>query len=159
MLWANNDTHLTKKNFDKFIKDHLKAVARFPNIGNQLICWLCVAKKPVFLPMHECMGHQLQLFSYLNGSLLCQTMELPKVQEKSKQIFLPQIKAQQFKFSETNKMVSTDPPWLVSFFEQCQTADKVAMSLISSRRRISQRKTKQLISCCLHPWFKPPASS
>jgi hypothetical protein len=36
-------------------KDYLKAVAGFPNIGDQLICWLCIAKKPVFMPMHELM--------------------------------------------------------------------------------------------------------
>jgi hypothetical protein len=37
------DTHLTKKNFDKCIRDYLEAVAGLPNIGDQLICWLCVA--------------------------------------------------------------------------------------------------------------------
>ncbi len=35
----------TKANFDKCIRDYLEAVARFTNIGNQLICWLCKAKK------------------------------------------------------------------------------------------------------------------
>ncbi len=34
-----------KANFDKCIRDYLEAVAGFPNIGNQLICWLRTAKK------------------------------------------------------------------------------------------------------------------
>ncbi len=44
----------TKANFNECIRDYLEAVARFPNIGVQLICWLCTAKKPT-LPMHEFM--------------------------------------------------------------------------------------------------------
>jgi hypothetical protein len=58
-----DDTHLTKENFNECIRDYLKAVARFSNIGNQLICWLCIAKKPAFMPMHKFMRHQVQLFS------------------------------------------------------------------------------------------------
>ncbi len=35
-----------------------EAVTRLSNIGNQLTCWLCVAKKPVFMLIHEFMQHQ-----------------------------------------------------------------------------------------------------
>ncbi len=38
--WCPNDADCTKANFDKCIKDYLEAIAGFPNIGNQLICWL-----------------------------------------------------------------------------------------------------------------------
>ncbi len=41
------DADRTKANFDKCIRDYLKAIAGFPNIGDQLICWLCTAKKPL----------------------------------------------------------------------------------------------------------------
>ncbi len=44
-----DETHHTKENFDNCIRDYLKAVAGFPNVGNQLICWLCTTKKPAFM--------------------------------------------------------------------------------------------------------------
>ncbi len=50
-----NNADCTKANFDECIKDYLEAVAGFPNVGNQLICWLCTAKKPALMPMHEFM--------------------------------------------------------------------------------------------------------
>ncbi len=49
---------------------YLEAVAGFPNIGDQLICWLCTSKKPALMPMHEFMRHQVQLLSYLKGGCL-----------------------------------------------------------------------------------------
>ncbi len=76
-----NEAHLTKENFNKCIRSYLKAVAGFPNVSNQLICWLCTAKKPTFMPMHDFMRCGVQLLSYLNGGYICQTMELPTAQE------------------------------------------------------------------------------
>jgi hypothetical protein len=52
-----NNADRTKATFDKCIRDYLEAVVGFPNIGNQLICWLCTAKKPALMPMHEFMRH------------------------------------------------------------------------------------------------------
>ncbi len=49
------DADHTKEKFDKCIRDYLEAIAGFLNIGNQLICWLCTAKKPALMPMHEFM--------------------------------------------------------------------------------------------------------
>ncbi len=66
-----NNADRMKANFDECIRDYLEAVARFPNIGNQLICWLCTAKKPALMPMHEFMRHQVQLLSYLKSDDLC----------------------------------------------------------------------------------------
>jgi hypothetical protein len=40
-----------KANFNKCIRDYLEAVAGFPNIGNQLILWLCRATKPALMAM------------------------------------------------------------------------------------------------------------
>ncbi len=54
-----DDADRMKANFDECIRDFLEAVAGFPNIGNQLICWLCTAKKPALMPMHEFMRHQV----------------------------------------------------------------------------------------------------
>ncbi len=48
-----NNADRTKANFNKCIKDYLEAVAGFPNEGNQLICWLCMSKKPALMPMHK----------------------------------------------------------------------------------------------------------
>jgi hypothetical protein len=53
MKQCPNDVDCTKSNFNECIRDYLEAVAGFPNIGNQLICWLCTAKKPVLMPMHK----------------------------------------------------------------------------------------------------------
>ena len=50
-----NDADCMKANFDECIRDYLEAVTRFPNIGDQLICWLCTAKKPALMLMHEFM--------------------------------------------------------------------------------------------------------
>ncbi len=49
--------HHTKENFDECIRDNLKAVVGFPNVGYQLIGWHHTAKKPVFMPMHEFMQY------------------------------------------------------------------------------------------------------
>ncbi len=65
-----------------------EAVTRLSNICDQLICWLCIAKKPAFMLIHDFMQWQTQLFSYLDNGHLHWTMELPTAQEKSNQIFL-----------------------------------------------------------------------
>ncbi len=49
------DADCTKEKSSECIREYLEAVAGFPNIGNQLICWLCTAKKPALMPMHEYM--------------------------------------------------------------------------------------------------------
>jgi hypothetical protein len=47
-----NNMHLTKKTFDQCKWNYLEEVARFLNIGNQLIHWLCISKMPAFMPTH-----------------------------------------------------------------------------------------------------------
>jgi hypothetical protein len=42
----------------------------------------------------------MQLFSYLDNGYLHQTMELPTVQKRIKQIFLAYLKTHQYKFRE-----------------------------------------------------------
>ncbi len=116
----------TKANFDKCIRGYLEAIAGFPNIGNQLICWLRTSKKPALMPMHEFMRRQVQLLSYLEGGYLRRTMDVPTAQEKSEQIFFAQPKAHQNKFVNLNKMVPTNPLKMIAFFEQCQATNKAA---------------------------------
>ncbi len=65
-----NNADCKKANFDKCIKDYLETVAGFPNIGNQLIHWLCTSNKPALMPMHEFTWHQVQLLSYLENGYL-----------------------------------------------------------------------------------------
>jgi hypothetical protein len=84
-----------------------EAVTRLSNIGDQLIHWLCIAKKPVFMLIHEFMQRQTQLFSYLNNGYLHWTMELPTAQEKSEQIFLVQLKVHQYKFRDEQDCSAT----------------------------------------------------
>ena len=50
-----DDADRTKANFPECIRDYLEAVAGFPNIGNQLIRWLRMAKMPALMPMHGLM--------------------------------------------------------------------------------------------------------
>jgi hypothetical protein len=47
-----DNADFTKANYNKCIRDYLEAIAGFPNVGDQLIRWLCTAKKPALLPMH-----------------------------------------------------------------------------------------------------------
>ncbi len=126
-----NNADCTTANFDKCIKDYLKAVTGFPNIGDQLICWLCTSKKPALMPMQEFMWHQVKLFSYLEDGYLCQTIKVPMAQEKSEQIFFAQPKVHKNKFANLNKMVPTDPLKMITFFEQCQATNKTASEVQS----------------------------
>jgi hypothetical protein len=121
----NNVDH-TKSNSNECICDYLKAVTSFPNIGDQLIHWLCTAKKPTLMPMHKFTWRQVQLLSYLKDGYLCQMMEVPTAQEKSEQIFFVQPKVHQNKFANLNKTVPTNPLKMIAFFEQCQATNKVA---------------------------------
>jgi hypothetical protein len=111
----NADCKMT--NFDECIRDSLDAVTMFPNVGNQLICWLCTAKKPALMQVHEFMWRQVQLLSYLEGDYLHQTMDVPTAQEKSELIFFAQPKANQNKFADLNKMVPTNQLRMIAFFE------------------------------------------
>jgi hypothetical protein len=97
-----NNADCTKSNFNKCIRDYLEAVVGFPNIGDQLICWLCTAKKPALMPMHKFTWHQVQLLSYLEGDYLRQTMDIPTAQEKSEQFIFAQPKVHQNKFADVN---------------------------------------------------------
>ncbi len=54
-----NDADCMKANFNECIRDYLEAVAGFPNIGDQLIRWLCTVKRPTLMPMHEFMQRQV----------------------------------------------------------------------------------------------------
>jgi hypothetical protein len=140
-----NNADCTKANFDECIRDYHEAVARFLNIGNQLICWLCTSKKPALMLMHKFMWRRVQLLSYLKGGYLCRTMDVPTSQEKSEQIFFAQPKAHQNKFANLNKTVPTELLKMIAFFEQCQATDKVAgiLEKIAKDKQPKERKTTQ----------------
>jgi hypothetical protein len=140
-----NEADCTKSNFNECIYDYLEAVAGFPNIGNQLICWLCMAKKPAFMPMHEFMRHQVQLLSYLEGGYLRQMMDVPTAQEKSEQVFFAQPKVHQNKFADLNKMVPTNPLKMIALSSVKQPTKRLVFLRRLSRTRSSQRKGKWLI--------------
>jgi hypothetical protein len=142
VIASPDDADRMKANFDKCIRDYLEAVAGFPNIGDQLICWLHTAKKAALMLMHEFMRHQMQLLSYLKSDYLRQTMDVPTVQEKSEQIFFAQPKVHQNKFANLNKMVPANPLRIIAFFEQCQATDKAAGILEKIARDKKQPKEK-----------------
>jgi hypothetical protein len=116
---CQNNADQTKANFGERIGGYLKAIAGFPNIGDQLIRWLCTAKKPTLMPMHEFTWHRVQLLSHLASEYLHQTMDVSTVQEKSEQIFFVQPKTHQNRFTNLNKMVPANPLRMITFFEQC----------------------------------------
>jgi hypothetical protein len=141
------DANCTNANFDECIRDYLEAVAWFPNIGNQLICWLCMAKKSALMPMHEFMRGQVQLLSYLESDYLCQAMDVPTAQEKSEQIFFVQPKAHQNKFANLNKTVPSNPLRMIASFKQCQATDKAAGVLdkiANNKKQPKKKKTAHL---------------
>jgi hypothetical protein len=146
-----NNADCTKASFDKCIRDYLEAVARFPNIGNQLIRWLYTAKKPALMAMHEFMQCQEQLLNYLEGEYLCRTMDVPTAQEKSEQIFFVQPKVHQNKFANLNKTVPANPLRMIAFFEQCETTNKVAgilMKIAKDKKQPKEKKTTHVPTVC-----------
>ncbi len=149
--WCPDNADRTKANFNEYIRDYLKAIAGFPNIGDQLICWLCTAKKPALMPMHEFMRHQMQLLSYLEGNYLRQTMDVPTAQEKSEQIFLAQPKAHQNKFTNLNKTVPANPLRMIAFFEQCQATNKAAgvlEKIARDKKQLKEKSTAHVLTAC-----------
>jgi hypothetical protein len=151
----DNADHM-KANFEKCIRDYLEAIAGFPTMGDQLIRWLHLTKTPTFMPMHEFMRHQVQLFSYLEGGNLCQTMNVPTAQEKSDQIFFAQPKAHQNKFADLNKTVPANLLKLIAFFGQCQATNKAAGVLEKIARDKKQPKEKKTAHL---PTARSPESS
>jgi hypothetical protein len=145
-----NDADCTKANFDECIRDYLEAVTGFLNIGNQLICWLNISKKPSLMLMHKIMQHQVQLLSYLKGGYLRQRMDVSAAQEKSEQIFFAQPKVHQNKFANLNKMVPTDPLKMIAFFKQCQATNIMAgvLEKIAKGKQPKERKIAQLPVAC-----------
>jgi hypothetical protein len=141
-----NNADCTKANFDECIKDYLETVAGFPNIGSQLICWLCTSKKLALMLMHEFTRRRVQLLSYLDGGYLRRIIDEPTAQEKSEKIFFAQPKAHQNKFADLNKMVPTEPLKMTAFLEQCQATNKVAgfLEKIAKDKQPKERKTAQL---------------
>ncbi len=141
--WCPNNADRTKANFNKCIRDYLEVVVGFPNIGNQLICWLTTAKKLALLPMQEFMRRQVQLLCYLESDYPHQTMDIPTAQEKSEQIFFAQRKVHQNKFANLNKTVPSDPLRMIAFFEQCQATNKAAGILDKVSKDKKQPKEKK----------------
>jgi hypothetical protein len=139
-----NNADCMKANFDECIRDYLEAVAGFPNIGNQLICWLCTAKKPALMLMYKFMWCRVQLLSYLESDYLRRMMDVPTVQEKNEQIFFAQPKVHQNKFANLNKMVPSNLLRMIAFFEQCQATDKAAGILDKIAKDKKQPKEKKM---------------
>jgi hypothetical protein len=146
-----DDADHMKANFDECIRGYLEAVAGFPNIGDQLICWLCTAKKPALMPMHEFMRHRVQLLCYLESDYLCRTMDVSMAQEKSEQIFFAQPKVHQNKFANLNNTVPADPLRMVALFEQCQATDKAAgilEKITKDKEKPKKKSTAHVPTAC-----------
>jgi hypothetical protein len=80
-------------------------------------------------------------------------MEFPRAQEKSKQLFFAQPKVPKIKVLKTNKTVTTDPLWFISFFEQCQADDKafgILEKIIKDKKQPKEKKMAHLLVTCSH---------
>ncbi len=69
-------------------------------------------------------------------------------QEMSEQIFFTQPKAHQNKFADLNKMVPTDPPKMIAFFEH-QAINKAA-GILKKIAKDKQPKKKKRLNFLLH---------
>ncbi len=140
-----NNADRTKANFDRScIKNYLEAVARFPNIGDQLIFWLCMSKTPALMPMHKFTRHWVWLLSYLEGGCLHWTMDVPTAQEKSEQIFFMQPKVHQNKFANRWYLL-TRSRWLPSL----SSVKQPKRWLVFSRKgQAAKGKENGSTSCC-----------
>ncbi len=122
---CHTEDNKTYENFHEYIQDYLEALAGFPNIGDQLICWLCTMKKPALMPAHDFMHRWVQLMTYLEDGMLCHMMALPGNQEKLEQIFFSISLCHWQNYAETHKLLLIDLTTLACFFEQCQNADAI----------------------------------
>ncbi len=80
-------------------------------------------------------------------------VDVPRVQEKSEQIFFAQPKAHQNKFADLNKTVPSDPLRMIAFFEQCQATDKAAGILdkiAKDKKQPKENKTAHLPTARSH---------
>ncbi len=114
----------TYKNFLECVQDNLKALAGFPNVGDQLIFWLCM-KKPACMPVHDFMHCRVQLMMYLEDGLLCCMMALPGNQEKMEQMFFSIPLCHWKKYAKMHKSLLTDITALACFFKQCQNSHAI----------------------------------
>ncbi len=146
--WANvvakqclNNADHTKANFDECIRDYLEAIAGFPNIGNQLIFWLCTDKKPAVMPMHEFMWHQVQLLVYLVSDYLHQTMGAPTAQKKSDRSSVHSIKRTRTSLlTWTRWYLPTCSEWLPSTSSVKQPTRWLAFLIRSPRIQAAKEK-------------------
>ena len=148
--WSNvvsarcpDDASKTYENFVECQRDYLEALARFPNIGDQLIRWFRTARKPALMPMHDYMRRRVQLVGYLEKGLLRATMELPTKTEKIEQIFFSMPRKHQQKYAETHKTLPDDHVTLVCFFEQCQNADRANGVLDQLQKEKTEKAAKK----------------
>jgi hypothetical protein len=125
----------TKANFDDCNRDYLEAVAGFPNIGDQLICLLLMAKKPALMPMHEFMWRPVQLLSYLKSDYL----PYPRRKKRVNKFSLHRLRR---KFADLNKKLPANPLRMIAFFEQCQVTNKAAGVLEKINKDKKQPKEK-----------------
>lgn len=106
-----------KENVLEWQQDYLEVHAGFPNVGDRLIYWFCMARKPVLMPMHTTCAFNC---SYLATSKMDfhTTMVLQQIRKGRSWFFLDAKEASQGDPQDS-------PAWSSSarcFFKQCQNA-------------------------------------
>ena len=62
----------SEKNFKNCIKDHLEAVAKCTNLGDQVIQWLRLRSKPDHMRFEDFLDHRVQMLDDVKkGYLRC----------------------------------------------------------------------------------------
>ncbi len=140
-----NDADCTKANFSECIREYLEAVAGFPNVGNQLICWPCTAKKPTLMSMHKFMRYWVQLLSFLEGGYSFEWWKYPRCKRRVSKSSLRSPRHIKTSLQTwTRHCLPTCSRWLLSLSSVKQSTRWLAFLRRLPRTRSSQKKRKQL---------------
>lgn len=113
----------SEKGFKSCIRDCIKSVAKCMNLGDQVIYWLRLQKKPAHKPFEEFLNRCTKILEYRKDNWLCHHLEVHNNEEICEQVFLAQPKSHQTKYAETHNKVKTEMSKLQHFFEGCHDAD------------------------------------
>ncbi len=145
MKQCPNNADCTEANFDKCIRDYLEAVAGFPNIGNQLICWLCTAKKPTLMPMHKFTWRWVRFSATLRVATSVKWWKYPQCKRRSKSSS-PSLRHTKTSLQTwTRRFLPTRSRWSLSLSSIKQPTRWLAFLRRLPRTRSSHWKGKWLI--------------
>ncbi len=141
-----NKADHTKSNFNKCICDYLKAVASFPNIGNQLIFWLRMARSPHSCQCTNSRGIRCSFSATLRVAISVKQWTYPWRKRRVSKSSLHSLRRTRTSSPTwTRRCLLTRSRWLLSLSSAKQPTRQLAFLRRLPRTRSSQRKGKRLI--------------